>query len=151
MTDTDLAVMDTRQPIAMKSRLVHWVRPETAAKIQLLLEQQQSHRFMLIEELAITINTAEIEGVYTREQYDDLARTKAGQWQCPYRRWHEKKDHCQCRREIEIRHQQQKREREQADLYREPTDTERKENVNRMAKMRKNLEDRGILSKKMSV
>lgn len=108
MQTTDITQFKDERPLLMKSGLVHWIKPQTAEKIQSVLSQQTSHTFIRISELNITITTAEVEGVYTMEQYEDLTRIKQGMFQCAYRKWHGKKEECQCKREL----LQKQRERE---------------------------------------
>lgn len=144
----DIAIRDERSAIVMKSGLSHLVSKATADRAQEALAAQKAHSFFKITESNITINTAEIEGIYNREQYDELIRVKQGEWKCGYGKWHMKKDQCRCL--DEWRKEQKQREREAADreMNREPTEEERLANIERMAKMRKNLEDRGALAKK---
>lgn len=144
---TDLAIVDDRLPVMMKSRAVHWVSPETHGRIQQQLQQQSGHTFMRIAELGITINTAEIEGAYAREQYDDLARIRAGMWQCMWKKWHNKKDDCQCRREAEADHRQRLREQAQRESDRPLTDDERAAAHNRLRLMN----ETGALKKSTSI
>ena len=84
----------------MKSGLIHWVGEATAERLRAQLKMQQGHTFVQIAELAITINTSEIEGVYGLEEYDSMTKLKQGLWQCAHKRWHEKKVQCSCARDI---------------------------------------------------
>lgn len=142
---TSLTLIDTRMPVVMKSKLVHWVQPMTGENIQAQLQKQGGHTFMKITELGITINTAEIEGVYTIEQFEELAKIKDGMKQCIYRKWHAKKEECDCSREIQRRHQQMRREDEQKDIYRELTPDERERITQKMAGIGSMLRGKGIL------
>lgn len=83
-------------PVVMKGGLCHWVSPETCSRIQQALQSQTAHSFMRISELGITVNTAEVEGVYTPEQYAEMCRIKQGEWRCQSGRWHKKKEVCDC-------------------------------------------------------
>ncbi len=84
----ELVRFEGKQPIVMKGGLVHWVTPETAERFQNQLQTQTSHTFVRLKDANITINTAEVEGVYTMAQYDDLCKVKQGMWQCQYQTWH---------------------------------------------------------------
>lgn len=121
---TELSIYKESKAIIMKSGLVHWVTKETGEKVANHLGAQEAHGFLKITELGITINSAEIEGVYGHEQYEDQVRVKEGQWQCAYRRWHLKKGECRCKIEI-AREEAQKRERDARAQEKPPTPEER--------------------------
>lgn len=93
---TAITAYEGKRPIVMKSSLVHWVSEETAKKFEDHISRQDAHGFIRIVELGITINTSEIDGVYTVDQYKDLGRIKQGEWQCAWKRWHGKKEVCEC-------------------------------------------------------
>lgn len=135
----DLTVVDNRLPVLMKSKIVHWVSPETHARIQTQLQSQVAHTFMRISELAVTINTSEIEGVYTVEQFEDLAKVRAGMVQCPYRRWHGRKEECDCRDRVRRESAENARMRQQAEDDRPLTDAERTKNLARIRDIRQFL------------
>lgn len=111
MTQT---IEKTKYPILMKSKLVHFVSQDIAEKIQQQLLQQTGHTFIKIIELGITINTAEIEGVYTMEQYESLIRIKQGEWLCIYKKWHGKKAECRCQEEINRERIEERKRKEDA-------------------------------------
>jgi len=105
-TELQTKVQD-KKPVMMKGGLVHWVKEETWDRIGEILANQKGHQFMKISELGITINTAEIDGVYTIKQYQDMCRIKEGMWQCEYGTWHNKgKRECQCREEAQKKRKQ---------------------------------------------
>jgi len=103
-------------PIIMKSGLVHWVSRRTWDTISQMLATQTAHGFIRIQELGnININSSEIEGAYTRTQYDDLCNVKQGLWQCTYKKWHAKgKKECECHREFMKRQAEERRQKEEA-------------------------------------
>lgn len=117
------------RPILMKSGLVHWVTPATWDRISQALATQEAHRFIRIAELNLTINSAEIEGAYTIEQYQDWCKVKEGQWQCAYRKWHLKKGECTCEREWREKERRDREARERAENDRPLTDEERARNA----------------------
>lgn len=96
----EIVIREDQLPLVMKSQIVHWLSIATAERIQKQLQSQSSHTFITITELSITINSAEIEGMYTLEQYESLVNTKQGKYQCAYRTWHEKRAVCECGKEI---------------------------------------------------
>lgn len=133
---TELQPYKDERPIVMKGGLVHWVLPATWEKISELLATQTAHRFMRISELNITINTAEIEGAYTMEQYQDLCKVKQGMWQCEYRNWHNKgKRECECAREWRQKQERERQAKEDAENNRPLTDEERAANAEAFRKM----------------
>lgn len=112
----EITPVKDERPILMKSGLVHWVKKDTWEKISGVLASQQAHSFIRISELGnLTINSAEIEGAYTVEQYQDWCKVKEGQWQCAYRKWHPKKGECSCEKEwrAEQRRKEEAKQREQ--------------------------------------
>lgn len=145
----ELTTFEGKQPIVMKSSLVHWVTKETADRIQAQLQNQTAHSFMRIREIDATINTAEVEGVYTMEQYDDLVKVKQGLMQCAYRRWHDRKERCDCAREIAKRHVENQRAEDRRRDYGPLTSEEIEDNKKKLAEMRSDLEARGVFPKKV--
>jgi len=89
-----------KYPIMMKTGLIHWVAKEVHDKAQDILANQSGHQFIKIKELDITINTANIEGVYNDQQFEEYKMIKQGMWQCEYKEWHTKgKRTCYCKEE----------------------------------------------------
>jgi len=125
MTDTQLQPYEKKSPIVMKGGIVHMVEPETGAKIQEALAAQGGHRFIRISELGITINSAEVEGVYTMDQYDEITKVQAGLYKCAYAKWHKKRETCECRADW-LKDQRSKAEaRQREDENRPLSDEER--------------------------
>jgi hypothetical protein len=149
--NTQLTIPKDERTILMRNGLSHFVNVETADKIREILATHSGHRFVTISELNITINTADITGVYTMDEYSDLMKIKEGMRKCPYGKWHAKKEECQCKQEIEARKREAIAARKRAEDDRELTPEERAHNVERMAKMRKVMEKRGILASKMHI
>lgn len=107
---TEILVPD-ELPILMKSGLVHWIKIPTWEKISTALATQEGHGFIRIAELGnIVINTSQVEGAYTMQQFDDHCKVKEGQWQCSYRIWHPRRGECQCKSEY-IRKQREAEKR----------------------------------------
>lgn len=97
--DNQVAIRTEERAIVMKSGVIMWVSKETGERIDDHLEKQSGHTFVRIRELGQTINTAQVEGVYTQETYADYVKVKKGMWQCEFREWHDRKDICKCRQE----------------------------------------------------
>lgn len=88
---------ETKRPVVMKNGLTLWVTDETATKLEQHMVSQKGHGFIRLQEANTTINTAEVQGIYTASEYENLQRIKEGQWQCQYQTWHMKKDRCTCK------------------------------------------------------
>ena len=126
MSDTAIMVPD-ELPILMKSGLVHWIKIPTWEKISNALATQEGHQFIRIAELGnIVINTSQVEGAYTMQQFDDHCKVKEGQWQCSYRVWHLKKGECQCKSDY-FRKQREAEKKRQDDQDNKPQTPEERE------------------------
>lgn len=145
--------IETREPkhvVSMKSGLTHLVKPNTALNIERILVSQQAHSFIRIEELAITINTAEVEGVYTPDAHDEMLRIKGGEYKCTWNNFHPKKVICDCKTEFNKR-ERQRREKEQRDAeMRPPTEEERKKLEPFLQKTRAEMIAKGVIHTKKS-
>lgn len=89
----------TRQKvILMKSGLALWVSEERATKLEEILANSEGHRFIKLDDKMI--NSAEIDGIYTTEKYDDINKLKEGMRQCSYLVWHKKREECSCASDV---------------------------------------------------
>lgn len=114
----------------MKSGLVHWVLPETWEKFSEHIANQSAHGFIRIRELNVTLNTAEIEGVYTMSQYEDLEKVRQGMWQCQYRNWHNKgKRECECKKDFYRKQEEIRRKKEEDEANKPQTPEERERSI----------------------
>lgn len=145
---TDIAIKRELQPVVMKSGIVHWVTINTAANIQHALNTQTSHSFIKIRELAITVNTSQIEGVYTTSQYEDMMRLKQGMWQCTQHTWHARKDDCRCRSELYRKNENDRRQRESDEKNRPANPAEMERIGESLKNMRASMMRNGILAPK---
>lgn len=133
---TEITNYKESRAILMKSGLIHWVTKETGEKTSEYLANQKAHSFLRIRELNnITINTAEMEGVYDHGQYEDLCRVKGGEWQCAYRRWHPKKGECHCKVEIRKKEEEDRKRKEEAEHNKPQTPEEIERSREAMIKM----------------
>lgn len=122
--------------ILMKSGLIHWVSKDTGEKASEHLANQSGHSFIRIKELNnISINTAEMEGVYDHQTYENLCRVKSGEWQCSYGKWHMKKGECQCKAEYYKEQERKRKEKEDADANRPLTPEEQEKSRDSMTRM----------------
>lgn len=143
---TDLALYEGKQPLVMKGGVTHWVSIAMAEKIQEQLLSQTAHTFIRLRELGITINSAEIEGVYTISQYDAIAKTKEGMWQCEYMKWHNKgKRECECKAEFYRERDRKRRELRTQDIYRELNPEERARSIKKFESIGDVLRRQGVI------
>lgn len=105
------AIEEAKKAIVMKSGLVLWVRIQTAEKIErAMTEPDFQHCFVKIEELGETINTAQVEGVYSPAAYEELMRMKQGEIKCRWGNFHKKKDIDKCDCEAEARREKRRKD-----------------------------------------
>ena len=140
-------IQEQHLPIVMKSGLVHWVTEATHLRFQEATNAQKAHSLIRIAELGISINTAEMEGAYTMEQYDDLAKIKQGMWQCLYKKWHKKKGECEC--QVDFYKQQKRIAEELEDMKNNRIDTpeERAKKQKAWREIGEELKAKGVIKK----
>lgn len=136
--------------IAMKGGLTLLVSAETAIRLSKHLVDQEAHSFVKVDEIGETVNTAEIEGVYTPEKHQEMMRLRGGEYLCSFAKWHEKKQKCDCAYELA-----RDREREIARIRNEgenrpPTPEERARSRPILAKLKKDLIAKGVIAAKGS-
>jgi hypothetical protein len=135
------AVAKPQKVIIMKNGLSLFVEADRVKALEEILASGSGHRFIRIDDK--TINSAEIAGIYSIDQYDELQRVKRGEWKCPYSRWHMRKETCECRAEIARRdaHEREKalRERENKPLSAEEQARRKKAMDEGFAMIRKSL------------
>lgn len=133
--------------ILMKSKLPIWVEAERVEELEKILAAGTGHRFVNIKGHPM-INTAEIEGIYTPADYGNVIRIRQGEWQCPYKKWHKKKEECACKAEIE-RNEEAKRQQEENSKQRTPEEQARI--TKQLAALTKEMKKDGILKSATSV
>lgn len=143
--NTEIEIRKDQRPILMKSKIVHWVSLDTAERAQEAISKQTGHSFLRIKELGISVNTAEIEGIYTIDQYQELIKLKQGMWQCEYKVWHQRKGECNCKSEYYRRHQESLNKTKEAKENRDPTPEEKIEIRKKIDEISEHLRDVGIL------
>lgn len=84
--------------VQMRSGVEIWVEADRANSLQDILEKISSSKFIRFDEQ--TFNSADIVGVFSALTMSDLTRRKNGEWKCQEGEWHEKKDKCDCSKQI---------------------------------------------------
>jgi len=149
---SEITIRENLYAIVKKSGMVYWVKEETGKALQQSLVNQESHGFIRIKELNITFNSSELDGVYDKQQYEDMMRAKNGEWQCPHRKWHKKNSGCDCSSEIWKRHEQDRINTERQEEIDRKNDPENQERVRKALKEnRKILEKKGLLTKQIKI
>jgi hypothetical protein len=113
--------------VLMKNGAVVWVDLPTAEKVESHLASQSGHTFIRLKEYDMTINSAEIEGVYTPAQYADVQKSQNGYWQCELKGWHFKKEKCNCIEEKARMAREEKQRKQFEDMQQEEKTPEEKE------------------------
>jgi len=126
----DIVTYEDKKIVLMKSGLIHWVTEATGEKMSNHMANQSGHSFIRVIELDnITINTAEVEGIYNHQQYTDLCRVKSGEWQCSYGKWHNKKAECKCKEDKYLEDQKRKQQEKEAEEDADMTPEEKAKNA----------------------
>lgn len=85
--------------ILMRSGVEIWVDDERAKKLQQLLKNLSVNIFIDFD--GRSFNTADITGVFTPQDLEDLKRRKNGQYKCQWGIWHDRQEVCNCKAEKE--------------------------------------------------
>jgi len=149
---SEIIIHENLYAVVKKNGMVYWVKEETGKALEQSLINQEAHGFIRIKEVPVTFNSAELDGVYTKQQYEDIMRAKNGEWQCPHRKWHKKNFKCDCSTEIWKKHEQERIETERRAEIDRRSDPEVQKKVDKALKEnRKILEEKGLLTKKMKI
>lgn len=143
-TNMTTELTTAQKVIVMKSGMAIWVAEDRATRLEDILAGSEGHRFVKLDDK--TINSAEIEGIYTPAKYDDLAKIKQGMWQCQFLQWHGRRAECDCKQDILVRRNRAERaiRRLKEDTF--FTDPEQKASVERyLEEDRQWLEKRGVM------
>lgn len=140
--------LDTiKKVVVLRHGLCMWVTEEQATKLEEALAAATKHMFVRIN--GTTVSSMEIEGIYSREKYDDLCKVKQGMYQCQYGNWHNKgKRECECSKEHYRKLGDARRAREKAEEDREPTPEERERARVFIKSIGEDLKKIGVLPKK---
>lgn len=144
--------MNKKQCIVMRSGSEFWLSEKKAKEISDILVSQEKHSFIRVAELdGRVINTADIVEVCTEEQVDDRNRLKNKETKCSYGVWHARNVKCECEIEASRKRRELIEKKERDENMRPRTPEEQEAARKALAKNRKILEDRGILTKKITI
>ena len=139
-------IQNIQHAVVMKNGIVLFISAEKAHTLSDHLTSQTAHSFIELTDIHQTINSADISGVYSPEQYQEYLRVQAGEYQCAYRHWHKKRESCECSAEL-FREQRRRKQKEENEI-RPLTPEERKQQQEVIAKINR---ERPLLAASKSV
>lgn len=71
-----------------------WIDEDKSQKIQADLSGKESKGMVMVE--GRLINLADVVGIFTPQDIEDLTRRKNGQWKCEKGVWHDRGEKCEC-------------------------------------------------------
>ena len=137
----------TRSWILMRNGMAYSITNETAKVLQIELDRQTAHRFILIKELGTSKNTADISEIMDALQYAEYVNIKQGMWKCMYMNWHKKKGECECKKNIDQELKNIRQQKEIEDMNRALTPEEKEQNKKRCAEIGEHLKELGLSKK----
>lgn len=88
--------------ICLRNGIEIWEEEDKTNKLQDLLNAIQKSTFVHFEKMSI--NTADIVGIFDAKTMDNYSRRKNGEWKCRENNWHEKgQKNCNCLQDISER------------------------------------------------
>lgn len=84
--------------VCMRNQVEIWVEADRAETLTNLLTSQNAPQFIKYE--GRLINRADLVGVFSALDMEDVTRRKNGEWKCKMNEWHERKQECSCRSKI---------------------------------------------------
>lgn len=76
----------------MRSGVEVWLEDSRIEELKKGLRTLTSNKFIEIDDRMI--NTADITGIFTPEDMQDLTRRKNGEWKCDKGHWHQRSEQC---------------------------------------------------------
>jgi len=80
--------------VSMRNGVEVWVERERANALVGLLTGKEPPQFISFD--GRLMNRADIVGVFTAQDMEDMKRRKNGQWSCRGGKWHDRNDKCAC-------------------------------------------------------
>jgi len=74
-----------------------WMEEDESKALQNMLVNITGHKFIRFGDRIL--NTADVVGIYTAQDIEEVTRRKKGEWQCNYQVWHKKNEKCECGRQ----------------------------------------------------
>ena len=92
-------VSNQQMCVLMRSGIEIWIDKERANRLIVILNKLNKSIFIDFEDRCF--NTADITGIFTPQDLEDLKRRKNGQYKCQWGIWHDKQEICNCKAEKE--------------------------------------------------
>lgn len=80
--------------IYIRNGIEIWTENDKILKLKQAIRTLQGNKFIEFDERFI--NTADIVGIFTPQDLEDLKHRKNGEWKCESGTWHIKEDNCEC-------------------------------------------------------
>jgi hypothetical protein len=88
--------------ISMRNGVNVWLEKSRMEALYQVLEKSRESRFITFD--GTVINTADIVGIFTPQQMDEMGKRKRGLWPCRYGEWHARSElSCDCGHMQEMR------------------------------------------------
>ena len=86
--------------IVMRNGIEVWIEDEKLENLKKVLLSSDKHSFIEVE--GKILNTADISGVFSPQDLEEMTRRKNGDWKCKFDNWHAKRERCQCNAENDL-------------------------------------------------
>lgn len=83
----------------MRFGLEIWVERARAQSFISLLASPNAPQFTEID--GNLVNRSDVAGIFTAQAMDEMKRRKNGEWQCKKGSWHERRQECMCREDVQ--------------------------------------------------
>lgn len=80
--------------ICIRNGVEVWADEDFVERLSAKLEGLSGHAFIRFE--GRLLNTADITGIFTAQDMEEVTRRKNGQWKCNHNNWHYRKEECDC-------------------------------------------------------
>jgi len=131
----DKQITKIQKCILLRQDIEIWIDEEKANQIQTLLAGSFNGRFIKVEDRIV--NVADISGIFSARDLEDLKRRKLGQWKCDEGKWHSRTDICNCTEDRKRKEEAEKQARKIAES--EITPEQAKKNREEIEKMEQEL------------
>ena len=80
--------------VSVRNGVQIWIEKERAENLIVTIGTLKESKFVNFE--SAVINTADIVGIFTPQQMEEVTRRKNGEWMCHRKVWHERFKKCGC-------------------------------------------------------